>query len=347
MVHTDTPFQRFTRRLNGEPASRAPNFDIIMSYGVKHIGAKLRDYYLDYRTLVSMNLAMLADFKLDIVQAISDPYREGSDRGLEVDFPPDGLPRRTRPLLAEPADVAKLKRPTPASGKRMSDRLEAVRALKEQVGGSVPVMGWVEGALAEANNLRGDAALMTDFYDRPEWLKDLLELLCEVEIDFAQAQVAAGADIIGLGDAIASTISPKMYRQFALPYEQRIFQAVREMGAVPRLHICGDTNRIVPAMADSGAAIIDVDWMVDLARAAQVFETHPNRPAVCGNFDPVRVMLQGTPEDVYQATRANLQDGGPRCISATGCEIPPGAPAENLLAQTRALDDYAQMAASA
>ena len=347
MIQNDTSLQRLTRRLNGDPASRAPNFDIIMSYGVKHIGAKLRDYYLDYRTLVHMNLAMLADFQLDIVQAISDPYREACDWGLDVDFPEDGLPRRVRPLLAAPSDLAALQRPTPASGKRMSDRLEAVRTLKEQVGGSVPVMGWVEGALAEANNLRGDSALMTDFYDRPDWLKDLLEQVCALEIDFARAQIAAGADIIGLGDAIASTISPKMYSQFALPYEQRIFQAVREMGAVPRLHICGDTNRILPAMADSGAAIIDVDWMVDLARAAQVFDAHPNRPAVCGNFDPVRVMLQGTPEEVYRAARANLREGGARCISATGCEIPPGAPAENLHAQTRALMDDAQMAASA
>ena len=97
----------------------------------------------------------------------------------------------------------------------MSDRLEAVRLLRAKVGGQVPVMGWVEGALAEAAVLRGDSALMLDLYDRPEWVHDLLETCAEVAIAFARAQVKAGADIVGMGDAIASQISPPMYQEFA------------------------------------------------------------------------------------------------------------------------------------
>lgn len=338
MAETLNSLQRLRRRLLAQPVDRAPNFDIIMAYGAHHIGTSLRNYYLDYRVLVKMNLAMLENFSLDIVQTLTDPYRESCDWGLEVEFPEDDLPLRRRPLITEPEDVKKLVAPDPATGRRMSDRLEAVRALKEQVGGEVPVMGWVEGALAEANDLRGDTALLTDLYDRPEWLLDLLEVLTEVEIEFARAQIKAGADIIGLGDAIASTISPKMYRAFALPYEQRIFAAVREMGAIPRLHICGNTNRILSDMAQSGAQIIDVDWMVDFAKAAQVFEA--GGIAICGNFDPVEVILRGTPEDVYKATSACLKTGGTRAISAAGCEIPLGTPPENIQAQNRALREF-------
>ena len=64
--------------------------------------------------------------------------------------------------------------------------------LKEKTGGSVPMMGRVEGALAEANDLRGDTALLTDLYDRPEWVRELLEICVETEIAFARAQVEAG-----------------------------------------------------------------------------------------------------------------------------------------------------------
>jgi MtaA/CmuA family methyltransferase len=353
MIETLSSMERFQRRLRGDPVDRPPNFDIIMAYGVRHIGAPLRDYYLDYRTLVRMNLAMLADFELDIVQTLTDPYREACDWGLEVEFPEDNLPMRRRPLLENPEDIRKLQPPTPENGRRMSDRVKAVRALKEQVGDSVPVMGWVEGALAEANDLRGDTALLTDLYDRPEWLTDLLELLTEVEIQFARAQITAGADIIGLGDAIASTISPKMYRQFALPYEQRIFAAVREMGAIPRLHICGNTSKIVSDMACSGAQIIDLDWMVDFAQAAQLIlppssggkpGEGPSLPPIslCGNFDPVQIMLRGTAEEVYQAALSCLTVGGSTCLSAAGCEIPVDTPAENIYAQNRALKEFAQ-----
>lgn len=327
-------YERFQNRLQGQPVDRVPNFDIFMAHAAHHIGRPLSQYYLDYRVLVEANLAVLHDFQLDIVQAISDPYREAADLGLVVEFPEDNLPAAYHPLLADPADLNRLKPVEPAAGRRMNDRLEAVHALKAQVGGEVPVMGWVEGGLAEAADLRGVSQLLSDLYDRPEWVQALVDFCAEQAIAFARAQVEAGADIIGLGDAVCSQVSPKMYRQFGLPAEQRIFAAVRELGAVPRLHICGNTTRLLPDMLASGAAIIDLDWAVDLGRAVQVFQ---DQAAICGNFDPVAVMLQGSPETVRAAVQNCLQAGGSRLFSGAGCEIPDGTPAANLLAQSEAL----------
>ncbi len=327
-------FERLQKRLRGEPVDRPPNFDILMTFAAHSIGQPLSRYYLDSQVLCQANLAVLQAFHLDIVQAISDPYREAADFGLQVEFPPDGLPLSKIPLIQEPDDLKKLVSPDPSGGRRMSDRLEAIGFLRAQVGGEVPVMGWVEGALAEAGDLRGLGSLMSDLYDRPDWLEELLERCVEVEIAFARAQVQAGADIIGLGDSACSQIAPAMYRRFGLPYEQRIFAAVHGMGALARLHICGNTNRILADMAASGADIIDIDWMVDMRRAAEVFG---DGPAVCGNFDPVAVMLQGTPQEVEGAVWACMKMGGRRSISAAGCEIPDGTPHANLQAQARAL----------
>jgi MtaA/CmuA family methyltransferase len=218
----------------------------------------------------------------------------------------------------------------------MSDRLAAIIGLREQVGDEVPIMGWVEGALAEAAVLRGVGTLMTDVYDRPNFVKDLLDVCVEVEIAFARAQIEAGADIVGLGDAVASQISPVMYREYALPYERRIVRAIHEMGGLARLHICGDTTQILEDMVVTEADIIDIDWMVDMATACRAFG---GGPSVCGNFDPVQVMLEGTPEDVYEATRQCMAAGGDRSISAAGCEIPRATPHENLRAQRQALED--------
>ncbi len=290
--------ERVMNRLRGAEVDRVPNFDIMMTFAAHYVQQPLSRYYQDYRVLCEANLAVQQAFDLDIVQAISDPYREAADFGSDIEFPPDGLPLRTQPLLLDPAHLAQLKPPDPATGRRMSDRLAAVRYLHDQVGGEVPVMGWVEGAFAEAADLRGESTFLVDLIERPAWVRDLLEITVETAIAFARAQVEAGADIIGLGDALASQVSPKMYRTFALPYEQRIFKAVRELGALPRLHICGNTTRLLPDMAKSGADIIDLDWMVDLAQAAQIFG---DGPAMCGNFDPVRVMLQGTPDQVREA----------------------------------------------
>jgi uroporphyrinogen-III decarboxylase len=221
--------ERLEHRLRGEAVDQPPNLDIVMTFAAHHIGRSLSQFYLDHRVLVDANLSAAEDFNLDIVQAISDPFREAADFGLEVEFPADGLPVNRKPLLVAPEDIKKLVVPDPATGPRMSDRVEAVRLFHEKVGGELPIMGWVEGALAEAADLRSVYLTMTDLVRRPEWLEELLKICVGVEIAFTRAQVEAGADIIGLGDAVASQISPAMYRRFALPYEQRIFQAVHQM----------------------------------------------------------------------------------------------------------------------
>jgi MtaA/CmuA family methyltransferase len=329
--------ERFQARLAGEPVDRPPNFNIFMTFAAHYIHQPLSSYYLDYRVLCEANLALLEPFQVDIVQVISDPYRETADFGAEVLFPEDGLPLCHHPLLADPGDLLKLKPPDPYTGRRMSDRLMAVRYLNEQVGEEIPVMGWVEGALAQAADLRGVSDLLIDLYERPAWVNELLEMIAQVEIEFARLQAAMGADIIGLGDAIASQISPAMYRQFALPYEQRIFNAVHETGALARLHICGNTTRLLPDMIQSGADIIDVDWMVDFEAARR---SCGEKIAACGNMDPVGIFLQGDPQLVRQEVWRALRQGGPRCLNAAGCEIPDGTPEENLMAQAEALRNF-------
>ncbi len=121
-----------------------PNFNIFMQFASHHIGQPLSRYYQDYRVLCDANFAVQEAFDLDILQAISDPYREAADFGLQVDFPDDSLPLATTPLLLDPADLAALRPVAPEVGRRMSDRLAAVRLFRERAGGRVPIMGWVE-----------------------------------------------------------------------------------------------------------------------------------------------------------------------------------------------------------
>ena len=93
-------YERMTRRLRGDAVDRPPNFNIMMTFAAHHIGQPLSRYYQDYRVLCEANFAVQQDFRLDIVQAISDPYREAADFGLSVEFPEDGLPVKWRVPLA-------------------------------------------------------------------------------------------------------------------------------------------------------------------------------------------------------------------------------------------------------
>ena len=120
-----------------------------------------------------------------------------------------------------------------------------------------------------------------------------------------------------------------MYRQYVLPLEQKIVAAVHEAGAAAKLHVCGNISNHVGSMALTGTDIIDVDWMVSLDRArADVGDD----VTLCGNFDPAGVLLQGTPPEVAEAARQNIEAGGTRFILMPGCEVPPGTPEENIRA---------------
>jgi MtaA/CmuA family methyltransferase len=333
-----TSSERLVARMRGAPVDRIPNMSLVMQFAADQIGAPLAQYYQDYNVLVEANFQTIERYHLDLLDAISDPFRETVDFGARIVFPDDDLPVRTHSLLADTSDLATLPCPDPLTpGSRMRDRVDAIRLFCERARGDIPVQGWVEGALAEAADLRGVTALLYDLYDRPEWVQALLDHCVEVTMAFALAQIEAGATIIGLGDAIASQVGPRAYRQFALPYEQRIFEAVRAAGAIPRLHICGDTTRIVPDMAQSGAQIVDLDWQVDLGRArAQVNEVDPDI-CLCGNFDPVAVLYAGAPERVTEAALHCRAVGGPNWLAQPGCEIPRHTPPENLDAFSAAL----------
>jgi len=97
-------YERLTRRLRNQPVDRPPNFDIFMTFAAHYIRQPLARYYQDYRVLVDANLAMVEYFKVDLLQAISDPYREAHDFGAKIIFPEDGLPVCEEPLLEDPAN---------------------------------------------------------------------------------------------------------------------------------------------------------------------------------------------------------------------------------------------------
>jgi MtaA/CmuA family methyltransferase len=211
----------------------------------------------------------------------------------------------------------------------MRQRVESVGKLAEAVGRTHSVLGWVEGPLAEYADLRGVERAMLDLIDKPELYLAAGEVVVENAMAFARAQIAAGADMIGIGDAAASLVGPALYRDLVLPLETRLIAAIHDAGAAAKLHICGNTAPIVGLMVQTGADVIDLDWMVPLDEARG---TVGPGVTLCGNFDPVGVLLKGTPQTVAAAAHECLRKGGPRFILMPGCEVPPETPEANIRA---------------
>jgi MtaA/CmuA family methyltransferase len=162
--------------------------------------------------------------------------------------------------------------------------------------------------------------------DDPDFIRDLFEFTTIQGIEFARAQVEAGADIIGVGDAAASLVGPALYDQYVWPYEKRMVDAIHEMGALARLHICGNVTDILEGMGTLGFDIVDIDSLAPFDKARH--DTGPDQ-ILCGNIDPVRVLRNGTPDYVREETEICFNQARPNYIVGAGCEVPRDTPEEN------------------
>jgi len=324
-----TPKERVHAIVQGQSYDRPAVTPIFMAWAANFIGRTYRDYYLDAEVLAQSQLAVAMAFQLDQVSGISDPWREASAYGMEFEYPENGVGKPRRPLIQSPEDISRIRPFALEDAERPRQRIESVRKMTQAVGRTHSVLGWVEGPLAVYADLRGVESMFLDLIDHPEMYVDRAATIIDNQIRFARAQVQAGADMIGVGDSVASLISPQMYEQLVLPFETRLFDAIHEAGAIVKLHVCGDIGNSIDLMARTGCEIIDVDWMVPLDEARTAVGPDVT---LAGNFDPSAVLLQGTPQEVADAARENIKSGGKRFILQPGCEVPPGTPEANIRA---------------
>jgi MtaA/CmuA family methyltransferase len=325
--------ERVLAHLDGRPVDRLPLMPITMQYAADVIGVQYRPYVTDFRTLVEGQLRTVEKFGFDYVSCISDPAREAADCGSDIALFDDQPPafKEERALLADRTTLATLRVPDPLAGGRMTDRVRAAELFRREVGGDKLIEGWIEGPMAEGADLRGINTIMLDLYDDPAFIVDLFEFATEMEIRFARAQVDAGVDLIGIGDAAASLVGPHFYDRFVWPYEKRMVDAIHAMGARVRLHICGDTNAILDGMGRLGCDIVDLDYPVDMGDA----RARMPGQVLLGNIEPVGVLLKGTPERVTAGLEACHRAVGPRYIVGAGCEVPRDTPEANIRAMCR------------
>ena len=317
--------------MEGRPTDRLPFMPITMMFAADRIGAKYSRYAKDHRVMAEAQLRVAEEFDIDTVSTISDPAREAADYGSEIEWFDDQPPAliEMRSLLSDRDKLRTLQAIDPLGGGRMHDRIQGVELLRRSVGNEKAVEGWVEGPCAEGADLRGINRLMLDFHDAPEFVNELFSFVIANALECARAQLAVGADYIGVGDAAASLVGPRIYETFVWPYEKKLVDGIHAAGGRVRLHICGSIRRVLERVAKLGCEMVDIDYPVPMLEArarmgpAQV---------VAGNLDPVGAVRNGTPESITAALGECWRAAGPKYIVGAGCEIVRDTPDENILA---------------
>ena len=160
--------------------------------------------------------------------------------------------------------------------------------------------------------------------DRGAW-DALMAKLVAVLTEFAAQQVAAGADVIQIFDSWVGALSVADYREFVLPATTKLVRAVQAQG-VPVIYFGVDTASLLPAMRETGADVLGLDWRTPLDAAWRGLDY---ACAVQGNLDPIALfapekLLERRVREVLAAA-----DGRSGHIFNLGHGIVPGTPVGN------------------
>jgi hypothetical protein len=207
--------------------------------------------------------------------------------------------------------------------------LRTIDLVKAQVGDRVSIHGEVFSPFTHFIELLGYEQALTSLVTDRGKARALLDRLTEASITWAVAQARQGVDAVLISSAFAggSFISPRMYREFVLPYERRVTEAVKAEGVTVYTHTCGKIGDRLELMSETGTQGIDtLDppplGNVDLAEAKQRIG---DRLFIKGNLNSVALLAYKTKEEVITEATACLRAGAPGggYILSTACSVAP------------------------
>ena len=328
-----TGIERIVKVLTGGDVDRPATLPIIHAGLAGFSDVRLGRFFTDADVMARVMIAGRRRFGFDGVQLSLGVTGEAEALGAGTRQPDDGAPVLTEHLLADPDALDTLRGRDPTIGGRMPLFFEAVERVSRAIGSEAFILATLRGPLVTASQLRGIEDALIDMIERPAAVDEVLAFGTDVALQLGRPLLSTGAHGLLLGEATCSPnfISPALYRRLVQPHHRRLVAGLKEMGwRFVGLHVCGDIVPIIEDMIATGVDFLDVDYQV---RADGAIELSRDRVALRGNLDPSSVFRFGTADQVRRETEALCASArGARWIMSSGCDIPPGSPAENVAA---------------
>lgn len=285
-----TPTERLLKSCRGEAVDRPPVWLMrqagryLPAYRQVREGTSFLELCRDVDRAVEVSLQPIEHVGTEAVILFSDIFVPIPAMGVELDFAPG--PVITQPIRSR-AQVEALRIPDCRESVPYVFEILA-RLRRELESRQIPLLGFagapftLAAYLVEGSGSRDFSTLKRLMHREPDTLRALLDRLAELVSDYLLAQIEAGAQGVQLFDTWAGLLSRADYAAFVLPWHQRIAARLAEADA-PLILYVNNCAHLVDFMADSGAAVISLDWRCDLAAAAaQVGD----RVSLQGNLDP-------------------------------------------------------------
>lgn len=250
-------------------------------------------------------------YPLDAAILFSDILTIPDAMGLGLRFEQGEGPKFDNPVRTE-ADVNKLPVPDPEG--ELQYVMNAVRTIRRELNGRVPLIGfsgspWTLATyMVEGGSTKEYAHVKGMMYDRPDLMHKLLDTTAQSVTSYLNAQVAAGAQALMIFDTWGGVLTPRDYREFSLRYMQQIVEGLvreNEGRKVPVILFTKGGGAWLEDMAATGCDGLGLDWTINIGEARKRVG---QQVALQGNMDPS--ILYANPERIRQEVASILEDYG-------------------------------------
>jgi len=319
--------------LNGNKLSSSPAFSGLIhvtAAGLESEGLVFHEIHHDARKMAK---AAASTFKLTGMPSATLPLdlcAPAEALGAELNYYEDGksqFPQPAKALLASTKylNTAYFQNADFLNRGRLPLICDAIKILKDDAGEDVVISGMIPGSYTLLLYLIEAGGLFAEMKREPNAVMDALLHLSAFLSQIGNAYKNAGADFITIHEMGGSPgfIGPAKFEQFVLPALQSL---INELPKPRVLSVCGNTNKSMQALAQSGAEAISVDQLNDLAASRAILKD----TMLFGNIDPVQTLYQGDEAQVTEAVRGAKEAG----VDAVwpGCDLVPQSPVRNVKA---------------
>ena len=318
----DLKNDRFLRALARQPVDKTP------VWMMRQAGRYLPEYRQvraqagDFMSLCKntelaceVTLQPLERFELDAAILFSDILTIPDAMGLGLYFEEGEGPKFRKPVRTE-ADIDRLQVVNTASD--LGYVTDAVSMIRRELNGRVPLIGfsgspWTLATyMIEGQSSRDFIRAKTMLYTQPEVLHQLLEKLSLSVIDYLNAQILVGAQVVQIFDTWGGALSHDAYLEFSLAYMKKIVDGLIKHADgrdVPVILFTKGGGHWLEAMADSGCDCLGLDWTVDIGAAKGRVGS---QVALQGNMDPavLRSDRKGIESEVKTILKSFGDDDG-------------------------------------
>ena len=315
---TELKNDRFLRALARQPVDKTPVWMMRQAGRYLPEYRQVRGQAGDFMSLCKntelaceVTLQPLERFELDAAILFSDILTIPDAMGLGLYFAEGEGPKFHKPLRSE-ADIDQLEVINTAVD--LTYVTDAVSMIRQELNGRVPLIGfsgspWTLATyMIEGQGSRDFTRAKTMLYTQPELLHQLLEKLALSVIDYLNAQILAGAQVVQIFDTWGGALSHSAYLEFSLTYMAKIVDGLIKQADgrdVPVILFTKGGGLWLEAMADTGCDCLGLDWTVDIGAA---HHRVGDKVALQGNMDPA--ILRAKPEVIRGEVKRILESFG-------------------------------------